>query len=326
MITLEDIEHARTVVDEFNRRRSAGIRHTPLIGSAGLGRMTRTRLHFKAECLQQTGSFKVRGIVSTLLAEMGEHCLGVMGVSSGNQGLAIAYVARLLAKPSLIVLPPGASAYKAAAIRRHGAEIAQAGFTSYDEAMTNCAELAAARGYCFPNLFANPHFMAGHGTIGLQVLEDLPEVDAIVVPGGSGVLAAGLATACKSVKPAVKVFAVGAQASPCLLTAFRQRRPLVLSELPDTICDGLRSPVVSQLVVDHVLAYLDDIITVTDEEVIEALHLIRSHTGLLVEASSAVTLAALLCGRLPIRAGSNVVCLLTGGNVDPEKALQIATR
>lgn len=326
MITLEDIEHARTVVSEFDRRTSAGIRRTPLIASAGLGRITRTRLHFKAECLQQTGSFKVRGIVSTLIAEMGADCRGVMGVSSGNQGLALAYVARLLEKPSLIVLPPGASAFKAAAIRRYGAEIDQAGFSSYDDAMAKCTELANARGYCFPNLFANPHFMAGHGTIGLQVLEDLPEVDAIVVPGGSGVLAAGLATACKSVKPSVKVFAVGALNSPCLLTAFRQRRSVVLSELPETICDGLRSPVVSQLVVDHILAYVDDIVAVTDDEVIEAMRLIRSHTQLLTEASSAVTLAALLAGRLPIKEDSNVVCLLTGGNVDPAHTPQVVTR
>ena len=326
MITLADIEHAREVIGEFDRRKSAGIRHTPLVASETLGRMTRSQLYFKAECLQQTGSFKLRGIVNTLVAEMDEESTGVMGVSSGNQGLAIAYVATLLQKPSLILLPPGASAFKAAAIHRQGAQIVQAGFTSYDDAVLKCTDLARARGYYFPNLFANPHFMAGHGTIGLQLLEDMPDVAAIVVPGGSGVLAAGLATACKSVKPSVRIFAVGACNSPCLLTAFQRRTPMVLSDLPDTICDGLRSPVVSELVLEHVLRYVDDVVDVPDEEVIGAMRLIRSYTGLPCEASSAVTLAAMLSGRLPVREGSKVVCLLTGGNVDPATTSQPAAR
>lgn len=290
--------------------------------SEALGELTGTRLFFKAECLQKTGSFKVPGVINAVAAGMREGHAGIMAVSSGNQGLAIAYVAHLLGVPSLIVLPEGASAAKAAAIRALGAEIAQARFTTFDEAVAQCTALAQQRGYFFPDLFADPHFIAGHGTIGLQILEDLPEVDAIVVPGGSGALAAGLSTACKSVKPSVRVFVVGAQGSPALATAFGQRRPVVLPRLPETICDGLRSPVVSRLVVDHVLEYVDDVVGVTDAEVIDAMRLLWSHTKLLTETSSAVTLAALLAGKLPVKKAWNVVCLLTGGNVDVDKALQ----
>lgn len=322
MIGLQEIEKARTAVAEFVRRTSSSIRRTPLISSEILSGMTNKQLVFKAECLQTTGSFKVPGVINAVVSEMDDGCEGILGVSSGNQGLAIAYVAKLMGKRALILLPPGASKAKAALIRSYGAEILELHFTSFDQAMEDCTALAKERGYYFPNLFANSHFMAGHGTVGLQVLEDIPDADAIIIPGGSGVLAAGFATACKSVNPAVKIFVAGAQNSPCLLTAFQQRTPLVLPHVPDTICDGLRSPVVSELVIEHVLKYVDDIVAVSEEEVIKAMRLIWSHTKVLSESSGAVTLAALLSNRLPIENGAKVVCLLTGGNTDLTQALK----
>lgn len=322
MITLNDIERARRVISDFDRRVSAGILRTPLISSDFLDAMTGMRLGFKAECLQKTGSFKVPGVIHALIAGMGTDARGILGVSSGNQGLAIAYVAGLLHKPALIVLPQGASAAKVAAIRSQGAEITELHYTSYDDAMRTATNLARDREYFFPDLFADLNFVAGHGTLGLQVLEDCPDVDAIIVPGGSGALAAGLATACKAVRPCLKIFAVAAGNDPCLLTAFRKRRSTVLSRLPDTLCDGLRSPVVSAPVLDQLLAHLDDVVTVSEREVIHAMRLAWSHTRLITEPSGAVTLAALLSGRLPIARGSRVVCVLSGGNVDLDQALQ----
>jgi threonine dehydratase len=285
--------------------------------------MTKKELYFKAECLQVTGSFKVPGIVNTLVTEMGEDCRGIMGVSSGNQGLCIAYIAKLLGKKCLIMVPPGASSAKVDLIQSYGGEVVQMNFTSFDTAMQAATDLANEKGYYYPNLFSNENFIAGHGTLGLQILEDIPQADAIVIPGGSGVLAAGLATACKAIKPSIKVYAVGAQNSSCLLNAYQQRKPCTLTEMPESICDGLRSPVVTKLVLDHVLEYVDDVVTVTEEEVINAMRLIWKHTKLLSEPSGAVTLAALLAAdRLPIPHGAKVVCLLTGGNTDMNSALK----
>ncbi len=322
MITLEDVQAARLTVDKFNRQASAGIRHTPLVPSDSLSSLTRKDLFFKAECLQVTGSFKVPGIVNTLVTEMGEDCKGILGVSSGNQGLCIAYIAKLLGKKSLIMVPPGASTAKMNLIRSYGGEVVQMNFNSFDTALQTCTDLAQKKGYYYPNLFSNENFIAGHGTLGLQILEDIPEADAIVIPGGSGVLAAGLATACKAIKPSIKVYAVGAQNSSCLLNAYQQGKSCTLSEMPESICDGLRSPIVTELVLDHVLEHVDDVVTVTEEEVINAMRLIWTHTKLLSEPSGAVTLAALLSDRLPIPDGSKVVCLLTGGNTDMNTALK----
>jgi threonine dehydratase len=305
MITLEDVQKAKKTVAKFNRQTSAGIRHTPLIPSDSLGEMTNKKLYFKAECLQVTGSFKVPGIVNTLVTEMGEDCRGIMGVSSGNQGLCIAYIAKLLGKKCLIMVPPGASSAKVDLIQSYGGEVVQMNFTSFDTAMQTVTDLANEKGYYYPNLFSNENFIAGHGTLGLQILEDIPEADAIVIPGGSGVLAAGLATACKAIKPSIKVYAVGAQNSSCLLNAYQQRKPCTLTEMPESICDGLRSPIVTKLVLDHVLENVDDIVTVTEEEVINAMRLIWKHTKLLSEPSGAVTLAARLAAdRLPIPIGA----------------------
>lgn len=322
MITLDDIQKARQTIDVFNRQTSAGLRHTPLIPSESLSRMTNKEVFFKAECLQVTGSFKVPGIINTLVTEMSEDCKGILGVSSGNQGLCIAYIAKLLGKKSLIMVPQGASTAKMDLIRSYGGEVVEMNFNSFDDALQTCTDLAKEKGYYFPNLFANENFIAGHGTLGLQILEDIPEADAIVIPGGSGVLAAGLATACKAIKPSIKIYAVGAENSSCLLNAYQQKKSHTLTEMPQTICDGLRSPVVTDLVIDHVLKSVDDVVTVTEDEVINAMRLIWTQTKLLCEPSGAVTLAALLADRLPIKDGSKVVCLLTGGNTDMNNALK----
>ncbi|NIB38477.1 pyridoxal-phosphate dependent enzyme [Pseudomaricurvus alkylphenolicus] len=322
MVTLDDINKARLTVETLNRKLKAGIRHTPLIPADRLSRMINKKLIFKAECLQVTGSFKVPGILNTLANEVDDHCQGILGVSSGNQGLCIAYIAGLMGKQSLISVPPGASAEKQELIRSYGGEVVEMKFRSFDEALKTCTDLAKEKNYYFPNLFENENFIAGHGTLGAQILEDLPDADVIVIPGGSGVLAAGLATACKSIKPSVKVYVVGAENSACLYNAYRDKRAGALASIPSTICDGLRSPVVTQLILDHVLHYVDDVVSVTDDQVMEAMRLVWSHTKLLSEPSGAVTLAALLNDKLPIADGSNVVCLLTGGNTGLKDAMR----
>lgn len=326
MISIDHIKQARQVVGDFNRRTEAGILNTPMIASDALSEKAKLNLLFKAECLQVTGSFKVPGAVNTLMSEMPEGCKGVFALSSGNQGLAIAYVARLLGLETVVVVPQGASKAKLSAIRAFGAEIMEAPQGAFEQNLETCKSLAHDRGLFFPNLFEMPSFMAGHGTIGLQILEDCPDLEAIVVPGGSGVLAGGLATACKSVRPDVKVYAVGVESSPGLQTAFERNQPVVFSEIPQTICDGLRSPYVSQLVVDHIVKYVDGVFSVSEEEVIEAMRLTWSHTKLLSEPSSVVPLAAAISGRLPIKENSKVVCMLTGGNVDFAQLLKYMVR
>jgi threonine dehydratase len=297
------------------RERIAGdVYRTPMLSAARIGAMAGVSLRLKAELLQKTGSFKVRGALNTIrqLSDA-ERSRGVVGVSAGNHAQALAWAARAAGTKCTVVMPQHASQAKLDATRGYGAEVIQHewGSAMFDKAR----ELGERHGYVFIHPFDDPRVVAGAGTTGLEMLEDAPDVDAIVVPVGGGGLLSGIAVAARHLKPSVKVFGVepaGAQALRRSLDAGR----VTAIDPPSTIADGLAAPMTSELPLWAAQRYVDDVVVVSDEEIARAMGVILSSAKLLAEPAGAAAVAALLSGRLPVAAGSRVACVVSGGNVD----------
>ncbi len=297
------------------RERIAGhVHRTPTLSASRIGERAAVKAWLKCELLQKTGSFKVRGALNTIrqLTE-DERRRGVVGVSAGNHAQALAWAARTAGTSCTVVMPSDAVQGKLDATRGYGATVVQHqwGSAMFDKAR----ELASEHGYVFIHPFDDPRVVAGQGTVGMEILEDLPEVDAIVVPVGGGGLLAGIAIAAKHLKPSVQVFGVepvGAQALRRSLDA-GQVTPI---DRPQTIADGLAAPMTTELPLAVAQRYVDDVILVHDEEIVDAMRLILTSAKLLAEPAGAAGVAALITGKLPVPAGSRVVCVVSGGNVD----------
>lgn len=314
MISLEEINKARETISNI-------IHHTPLFSSASLGRLTGTELYFKAENLQKTGSFKVRGAGNKIRSINTEECGGVITVSSGNHGQATAYVAGALGMPAVIMVPEGAPAAKIEAARAYGAEVSAGGdLNDVDEIIGRALTLASERNLSIVHPFDDPLIIAGQATIGLELLEDLPETDAVLVPVGGGGLIAGITAAVKLTRPSVRVYGVGPRGACSVAASYGKKEPVQLNDMADTIADGIRTPVCGHFTLPIIEKYVDEIITVTDEEIIAALRLIWERCKLVVEPAGAVSFAALLAGRVSLPPVSRVICILSGGNVDLSRA------
>lgn len=307
MITLSDIMAAR-------ERIAGRVHRTPMLSATRIGERAGVKLWLKCELLQKTGSFKVRGALNAIgqLTDA-ERARGVVGVSAGNHAQALAWAARAAGTRCTVVMPQAASQTKLDATRGYGATVIQHewGSAMFDKAR----QLGDEHGYVFIHPFDNPHVVAGAGTTGVEILEDLPDVDAIVVPVGGGGLLSGIAVAARSIKPSVKVFGVepeGAQALRKSLDA-GEVTPI---DAPKTIADGLAAPMTTALPLEVAQRYVDDVLVVTDDEIANAMGVILASAKLMAEPAGAAAVAALLTERLPIAAGSRVVCVLSGGNVD----------
>ena len=303
--TLADIEAARA--------RLAGVaRVTPVYSSTTLSRRAGRTLALKAENLQRTGSFKVRGAVnrvSTLTPEELE--AGVVAASAGNHGQALAWAARRAGTNATIFVPEDAPMAKVDAARNYGAEVVFVG-AGYDEAHEAASERAAA-GATLVHAFEDETVIAGQGTLGLELAEQLPELDVVVVPVGGGGLASGLAIALKDLRPDVRV--VGVQAASCA--------PLA-GETPGafTIADGIAVKEPGELTRSILRERLDDVVTVTEEEIAHAIVLLLERVKLVIEGAGATPLAALLAGKI---GGSGPACaVLSGGNIDPSLLIEVA--
>ncbi len=297
------------------RERIAGqVHRTPTLSASRIGQPAGVQAWLKCELLQKTGSFKVRGALNTirqLTAE--ERRRGVVGVSAGNHAQALAWAARAAGTTCTVVMPADAVQAKLDATRGYGATVVQHqwGSAMFDRAR----ELAAEHGYVFVHPFDDPRVVAGQGTVGLEIVEDLPEVDAIIVPVGGGGLLAGIAIAAKHFNPTVKVFGVepaGAQALRRSLDAGR----VTAIDRPQTIADGLAAPMTTELPFEIARRYVDDVVVVGDDEIVDAMRVILTSAKLLAEPAGAAGVAALLTGKLRVRAGARVVCVVSGGNVD----------
>jgi len=297
------------------RARLADVIHaTPCPHSETLSAMTGARVFVKLENQQITGSFKERGAANILaLLSSSERRRGVVAASAGNHGLAVAVHAGRLGVTAVIAMPSWAPVSKVTAARRQGAEVILHG-DNYDEAYARAKEIEAERDLIFIHPFDDPRVIAGQGTIGLELAEPVPNLDAVLVPVGGGGLIGGLALALKAVRPAARVIGVQAEeiASMKAALAAGQR---VLVPPAATIADGIAVRRVGEHTFDLARRYVDDVVTVGEEEIANAILLHLEIEKTVVEGAGAVPLAALVNKRVAL-AGKTVVLVLSGGNID----------
>jgi threonine dehydratase len=307
MITISEIREAR-------ERITPHIIRTPLVPSPTLSSRCGYEVFLKLETMQKAGSFKVRGAMNRILSrkeEIGEK--GVVAASAGNHAQGVAVAARVAGVPATVVMPAWASISKQAAARAYGARVILSGET-LEESIRHAQELAAS-GMTYIPAFDDPEVIAGQGTIGLEILEDLPRADLILVPVGGGGLIAGIAAAVKGTDPRVQVWGVQAAACPSAAEAVKAGRP-VLVPACQTLADGIRVRQVGDLAFPALRDLVGEVLLVDEEEIAEAMLLLLERKKVIAEGAGAAPLAALLSGKVKIREGSRVVLVVSGGNVD----------
>jgi threonine dehydratase len=297
--TLRDVEAAR--------ERLAGIAQvTPVYPSETFSRRTGRPVLLKAENLQRTGAFKIRGAVNRIaLLSPGERAAGVVAASAGNHGQAVAWAAREVGVPATIFMPVDAPMSKVEATKSYGARV-ELGGAFFDDALAAASAAAEASGATFVHAFEDELVIAGQGTVGLELAEQAPDAETVVVPVGGGGLAAGVGIALRALRPGIRI--VGVQAAACA--------PLAGGSVGGfTIADGIAVKAPGELTSAILGEVLDDVVTVSDEEISEAIVLLAERMKLVVEGAGAAGLAALLAGR--VGGSGPVVSILSGGNIDP---------
>lgn len=305
MLTLDKVYHASYVLKNV-------IRNTDLIYAPNIN--PACKVYLKTENLQVTGSFKVRGSyykISQLTDEEKAH--GVIACSAGNHAQGVALAATKNGIKSIICLPDGAPISKVEATKRYGAKV-ELVHGVYDDAHDRALQLRDEKGYTFIHPFDDENVIAGQGTIGLELLEQLPDMDAVVVPVGGGGLISGVAFAIKSLNPHCKVYGVQAAGAPSMFNALRHHQKETLENVA-TIADGIAVKTPGDLTYDLCSRYVDDIVTVTDDEISTAILTLIEQQKLIAEGAGAVSVAAVLFNKIPVE-GRNVVCLVSGGNID----------
>ena len=307
MITREQLDQARAVIQGHVHR-------TPLLSVASLGARCGVRLHVKCENLQKTGSYKPRGGLNRIAQlSADEKRRGVIVMSAGNLAQGVAYAAREAGVRCWVSMLETASAAKIQAVRGYGAEVVLHG--DRDTWFDRVEKLRADTGAVLVDAWADEALVAGYGSIGGEILEDLPDVEVVAVPVGGGTLISGIATAIKLSRPAVRVVGVECMSGRLVHDSLAAGRPLHITRTP-SIADGLGSPRTSALVVETVRRQVDDLVVVSDDEIHAAMRDLLQRAKLLVEGAGAAAVAALLAGRVEPRSGRKVVAVLSGGNVD----------
>ncbi len=317
MLSLPDVETAR-------QRLSKAIYASPCAYSETLSRLTGSRCFVKLENLQMTGSFKERGAANKLLTlSNAERSRGVVAASAGNHGLAVAFHSERLGVQSLIVMPEWAPLIKVTSARYHQAEVVLAG-ANYDEAYAHARKLEAERGLTFVHPFDDPEVIAGQGTLGLELLEQCPDMDAVVVPVGGGGLIAGVSLAIKAKNPKVKVVGVQSEEVAAMKASLAAGRRVALPAAA-TIADGIAVREVGEQTFELVRKHVDAVVTVNEEEIANAILLLLEIEKTVVEGAGATTLAALVNKKTALE-GKTVVLVLSGGNIDVNVISRIIER
>ena len=304
-MTLDKIYHAAFVLKDI-------IRKTDVIAAPELN--PDADIILKTENLQVTGSFKVRGAaykISQLSDE--EKARGVIACSAGNHAQGVALAATKAGAKSLICLPDNAPISKIEATKKYGADVCLVPGV-YDDAYNKALELRDSEGYTFVHPFNDEDVIAGQGTIGLEILEQVPDVDAVIVPVGGGGLISGVAYAIKALNPTVKVYGVQASGAPSMVKSVKEGKIKKLASVT-TIADGIAVKEPGALTFDLVSQYVDELVTVTDDEVAAASLALIEQQKLCAEGAGAVSVAAAMFNKVPV-AGKKVVCLVSGGNID----------
>ena len=306
MLTLDKVYRARHVLKEV-------IRETEVIKAPKIN--PEANVYLKTENLQITGSFKVRGayyMISQLSDE--EKSRGVIACSAGNHAQGVALAAAKNGIKSIICLPDGAPISKVEATKGYGAEVKLVEGV-YDDAYQEALRLRDEMGYTFIHPFDNENVIAGQGTIGLELIDQLPELDAVVVPVGGGGLISGVAFALKSLKPSIKVYGVQASGAPSMVNSLHENKILCLDKV-STIADGIKVKEPGEHTFEYCKQFVDDVVTVTDDEVSSAILALIEQHKLIAEGAGAVSVAAVMFNKIPDIKGKNVVCVVSGGNID----------
>jgi threonine dehydratase len=318
MLSFGDIEAAR-------KRIGDAVYQTPCAYTKTLSDLTGTRLYLKLENLQMSGSFKERGAANKLLS-LGddERARGVIAASAGNHAQGVAYHARRLGVRAVIVMPNATPLVKVSATRGFGAEVVLHG-ANYDEAYAEARRIEAAESLTFIHPFDDDAVMAGQGTIGLELVEQNPYLDAVVVAVGGGGLAAGVATAIKETNPRIKVYGVEPKGMPSMKLALEAGAPVTVPA-SKTIADGVAVKTVGARTFAVCQRYLDDVVLVDEEEIAEAILLLLEREKTVAEGAGAAPLAALVHQRLPQLVGKKVAAVVCGGNIDVNVISRIIDR
>ncbi|MBI4519327.1 MAG: threonine/serine dehydratase [Gemmatimonadetes bacterium] len=304
------------------RERIAGRVHlTPVLSASRLGTSRGIDLLLKAENLQKTGSFKVRGVLNKLEQTRDDaRRRGVVTVSAGNHAQALAWGCRAIDAPCVVVMPKTAARSKVEASRGYGAEVVLA--PTALEAFEEAEALARERNLLFVHPFDDEEIIVGHGTLGLELSEQAPDASVVVVPIGGGGLIAGVAAALKAVAPRVRIYGVEPEGAAAMRRSLDEGRPATLERM-NTIADGLAAPMVGELTYAFVRRYVDDVVIVSDAEIATAVRSILSSAKLLAEPAGAASVAALMAGRIPVRPGESVIAVVSGGNTDAERLKEL---
>ena len=305
-VTLADIDQARKAL-------AGVIHHTTLDRSNTFSELTGNEIFLKLENMQKTGSFKIRGAynkISNLTPE--EKARGVIAASAGNHAQGVAYGAKRAGIKATIVMPEIAPLAKITATRGYGAEVVLAGGV-YDEAYNRAVELQADNGQTFIHAFNDPAVIAGQGTIGLEILQDLEDVDAVVVPVGGGGMIAGIAVAIKEMAPHVKVYGVQAQGAPAMYMS-KKAHAIKTTKDAETFADGIAVKIPGDVTFGLIDTYVDDIVVIDDEAIANTILMLLERAKLMVEGAGAISLAAVLNDKIPAK--GKIVSVISGGNVD----------
>lgn len=315
MLTLDKVYHAAFVLKNV-------IRKTDVIQALKIN--PKSNIYLKTENLQITGSFKVRGAyykISQLTPE--EKKLGVIACSAGNHAQGVALAATKSGIKSLICLPDGAPISKVEATKKYGAEVCLVKGV-YDDAYNKALELKEKENYTFIHPFDDEDVIAGQGTIGLELLEQLPDLDAVIVPIGGGGLIAGVAFAIKSLKPECKVYGVQSSGAPSMYNSIKNDHIVNLKKV-STIADGIAVKTPGDLTFELCSKYVDEVVTVSDDEVATAILTLMEQQKLVSEGAGAVSVAAAMFNKVDIK-GKNVACIVSGGNIDVTILSRIISR
>ncbi len=308
MITLDKVYHAHYVLKD-------AIRETDIIYSPVISAQCGAKVYLKTENLQITGSFKVRGAyykISQLSEE--EKAKGVIACSAGNHAQGVALASEKFGIKAIICMPDGAPISKVEATKSYGAEVVLVPGV-YDDAHNEAERLKAEKGYTFIHPFDDEDVIAGQGTIGLEIIDQLKDADAVVVPVGGGGLISGVAFAIKSLNPKIKVYGVQSDGAPSMLNSLEHKHIETLPSV-STVADGIAVKEPGKLTFEICSRYVDKIVSVTDDQVSAAILALIEKQKMIAEGAGAVSLAAVMFGKIPDIKGKKVVCLISGGNID----------
>ena len=317
MPTFKDVKEAYEVLKPI-------VKHTSLEKSKTFSKLTKTNVYLKLENLQTTGSFKIRGAYNKIYhLSKKERERGIVCASAGNHAQGVAHASKLMGVKSTVFMPIYTPPTKIIATKAYGAEVVLEGAT-YDDAAEAAKKYSEEKKLTFVHAFNDHYVIAGQGTIGIEIFESLPEVDAVVVPIGGGGLICGIALALKTLKPKVKVIGVEAEGAQSMKKSLEENKIVPMKSI-NTIADGIAVKTPKEITFDLAKKYVDEVVVVNDEEIANALYLLLQRAKLVVEPAGAVGLAAILSKKINLP-GKNVVAVLSGGNVNLSLLTQIIER